>query len=55
MLDTVAHKRAIDYSRGGQLPFELFDAIAYSEDEAADLQMDVNAKILVAETLASIG
>ena len=41
----------VSYGRGGQLPFELFDAVAMSEEEADRLQTDVNVKRLIDETL----
>lgn len=47
--DAVNHLNAINYAKGGQLPFELFDSVAMSEDEAGILQEDVNVKRAVAE------
>jgi hypothetical protein len=42
----------VKYARGGQVPFELFDAVALSEDEAREAQLDVNSERLVEELLA---
>lgn len=44
--------RGVSYARGGQLPFSVFDAMAMSEDEAAEAQMDVNSRRAVEEALA---
>ncbi len=48
----VNHLNALRYARGGQLPFILFDAIALSEDEARQVQEEVNARRAMAEALA---
>jgi hypothetical protein len=42
----------VKFSKGGQLPFELFDAVAMSEEEADRMQTDVNVQRLIDETLA---
>lgn len=39
------------YAGPGQLPFELFDAVAMSDEEAAAMQTDVNVQRLVDEAL----
>ena len=52
MRATVAHLQALEYSRGGQLPFGLFDAVALSEEEAGFVQTDTNIEILIAQTRA---
>jgi len=44
---------AMKYARGGQVPFELFDAVAWSEEEADRLQTDTNIQRLIDETLAA--
>jgi hypothetical protein len=46
------HLQALNLARGGQIPFELLDAVAMSEEEAAALQTDANVERLIAETLA---
>jgi len=52
MLPTVAHKRAIEYARGGQLPFDYYDAESMSSEEAMQRQVEVNAALLVEEIFA---
>jgi GR25 family glycosyltransferase involved in LPS biosynthesis len=47
----VIQMQALSFSRGGQLPFEIFDAVAMSEDEAEKRQTDVNVQRLIDETL----
>jgi hypothetical protein len=49
---TVNFMNALIYARGGQLPFGLFDATAFSEEEAEAVQLEVNAERLVQELLA---
>lgn len=39
---TAAHLNALTYARGGELPFELFDAVALSEEEAEVMQTAAN-------------
>jgi len=48
----VNHLNAIAYAKGGQLPFELFDAIAFSEEEAEILQEEANIRRAVSEAVA---
>ena len=43
--------KGIEYARGGQLPFSLFDAVALSEEEAAVRQSEVNERRLAEELL----
>ena len=40
------------FTRGGQLPYELFDALAWSEEEARGTHLDVNSERAIAEALA---
>lgn len=43
---------ALAFARGGQLPIELFDAVAMSEEEAEMIQTDVNVQRAVDEAVA---
>jgi hypothetical protein len=47
----VAHMQGRQFARGGQLPFELFDAVALSEEEASARQDEVNMQRLIDEAL----
>jgi GR25 family glycosyltransferase involved in LPS biosynthesis len=50
---TVSFLHALNYTKGGQqLPFEIFDAVAMSEEEAKELQFETNAQRAVAEAIA---
>lgn len=43
---------AMVFSRGGQLPFEILDAVSMSEEEAEHVQVDVNIERVIAEAMA---
>ena len=47
----VALMQGVKFARGGQLPFEMLDALAMSEEEASAVQTDVNVQIVIDETL----
>ena len=49
MRSAYAHAQGHRMTRGGQLPFELFDAVAMSEEEAQYVQTDVNIERLLQE------
>lgn len=52
MKQTYAFMRGMQFARGGQLPLEVFDAVAMSEEEAAMVQMDVNVQRAINESLS---
>lgn len=52
MRSAVSVMQGTKFARGGQLPFELFDAVAMSEDEADKIRLEVNAQRMLAQMLA---
>lgn len=50
---TVAFLQALRMQKASQLPLEIFDTIAQSEEEAREVQYDANSKAVIAETIAN--
>lgn len=52
MRQVIGMMDALAFSRGGQLPFEVLDAVSMSEEEAALVQTDVNVERVIVEAMA---
>lgn len=55
MRHAAATMQGLQFAKGGQLPVELFDALALSEEEAYALTFDTNVQRVIEQAVRDAG